>query len=300
MLWLKFELIKICGFVLFILWIYLLSVVEGKHVTKRGFMDNINNGIKYAGQMMGINTAADVATLVAKAFSSEQVPPKQFDSSFLFQTPSKHQSSERDTDPSIMNPTDMIGGLLRMIGFDAGKLGALAINALLMIAQLIGNTFKKRKNSANFPKSSEDGRYNDDEESSYDDQQNERSSRSDDTPLDWILTNPPEGLSDFMKQIIDGKLPDKLVEAIGRLETQNGQGDCIKLLMCKSAPFIWGMQKSVSNRLNGELNEAFTEKFKIQEPMSMLFQNLPEIEEYRRHDHLCEQRYSQFCNRNYS
>ncbi|XP_055905991.1 uncharacterized protein LOC129941391 [Eupeodes corollae] len=311
MFWLKFEFFKMCGIILFILWVYLLSVVEGKHLSKRGLMENINNGIKYAGQMMGINTAADVANLVAKAFARQQPPAKQFDAPFLFQTPGKIHNSDReyDTASSFINTTDMVGGLLRMLGFDAGKLGALAINAILMIAQLIGTNLKRRDNPMNFSKSTEDGKnfdesQHEDDEPYYDGPQDDRTARGgnihDHTPLDWILTNPPEGLSDFIEQITDRKLPDKLVEAIGKLEAQPGQGDCIKLLMCKSAPFIWGMQNSVSKRLNDLPKDSNEENYKSEQPMSIsvLFKNLPDLEEYRKHGQQCERHFSKFCKKN--
>lgn len=91
-------------------------------------MDNI----KYAGQMFGINTAADVAALVAKAFATPRDRSKNEDLSI---SPSENETT------NDVNPVAMIGSFMKLFGFDSRKLGALAMNAIIMIAQMVGKLF---------------------------------------------------------------------------------------------------------------------------------------------------------------
>lgn len=122
----------------------------------------------------GINTAADVANLVAKAFSNnnsnnQRKKPDLF--SFLQnnnkpstsqQSSSEQEGNHRDetensekqyeTKASFVSPgkeavgtnfgtSNLITSMLRLVGFDASKLGALAINALIMIASAVSFDF---------------------------------------------------------------------------------------------------------------------------------------------------------------
>ena len=129
--------------------------------------------------LTGINTAADVANLVAKAFSSQnslassnnEQPdilsmflrrPQQKESNsydkeqhssnqkIAFNSQEQQESQQyqqqaeesfNDAKQSVVGvdygASSLISNVLKMIGFDASKLGALAINALIMIAQAV-------------------------------------------------------------------------------------------------------------------------------------------------------------------
>ncbi|KAL7732644.1 hypothetical protein ACLKA6_013571 [Drosophila palustris] len=141
-----------------------------------GVMDNVNDGLKLAGQMFGINTAADVANLVAKAFSKTTTTRKKpdllsvlqqgFASQQRYEWEDQEESQEQQEDadqaenaqesppvedqgsgrrPLQFNSVQMLTNMMRMIGFDPRKLGALALNAIVMIAQ----ADSKKKESAN-------------------------------------------------------------------------------------------------------------------------------------------------------
>lgn len=112
-----------------ILYVFLVTVLlfnqsKGRRVSKRDLMDNI----KYAGQMFGINTAADVAALVAKAFGTPRDRSKNED---LNISPSENETTGE------VNPVAMIASFMKLFGFDSRKLGALALNAIIMIAQMV-------------------------------------------------------------------------------------------------------------------------------------------------------------------
>lgn len=120
-----------------LLYIFLVTVLlfpqsRGRRVAKRDIMDNI----KYAGQMFGINTAADVAALVAKAFATPTDRSKQNDDLSL--SPSENSNALPLTNDA--NPIAMIGSFMKIFGFDSRKLGALALNAIIMIAQMVCST----------------------------------------------------------------------------------------------------------------------------------------------------------------
>lgn len=162
----------------------LLLLLELSQPTAAGVMDNVNDGLKLAGQMFGINTAADVANLVAKAFSKvttttqtrqkpdllsvlqqgfqlqqqqeeeengqddeqeeedqyaeeEQQQAEQTEQENAQESPPVAQQGTRRQRPNQFSSVQMLTNMMRMIGFDPRKLGALAINAIVMIAQAV-------------------------------------------------------------------------------------------------------------------------------------------------------------------
>lgn len=54
-----------------------------------------------------------------------------------------------------------------------------------------------------------------------------------------------------LQAIRDRDLPERLIAGIGALEQRTDEAGCIKLLLCKCAPFVWGMQRSIAERLDG-------------------------------------------------
>lgn len=90
---------------------------------RRSIVDNIHSGIKFAGKFLGIDTAADVADLVSKAFSKNMMRNKIED------TPKSDIKKEQ--------PNNLLAGLFRLMGLEGSKLGALAINGIIFIAQMV-------------------------------------------------------------------------------------------------------------------------------------------------------------------
>lgn len=148
----------------------------------------------------------------------------------------------------------------------------------------------KQFNGATDDEKKDEFNYNHD----YEDQAQKPRSVSDGTPIDWILNNPNENLGNLLKQIRDNKLPQYLIEMVEKIEGKQGDGDCVKLLLCKSAPFIWGMQKAIIERIDGVLaddadNEVILKK---KDRMSQMFKHIPELDEFKIHGDACELRYS--------
>lgn len=170
----------------------LALLLELSQPTAAGVMDNVNDGLKLAGQMFGINTAADVANLVAKAFSkattttttrqkpdllsvlqqgfqSQRQQQEEYDGQDEQQEddqyaeeeeeqqqqqaehenaqespPVTQQQGTRRQRPNQFSSVQMLTNMMRMIGFDPRKLGALAINAIVMIAQAVSRAYPKK------------------------------------------------------------------------------------------------------------------------------------------------------------
>lgn len=140
----------------------------------------VDDGLKLAGQMFGINTAADVANLVAKAFSRvstrkkpdwmsvlqqgiesqrqqqlEQEQEQEEDDNEEQQTEQENAQESPPVDgdtrrrPMQLNTVQMLTNMMRMIGFDPRKLGALALNAIVMIAQAVRYTSDTIRSNCN-------------------------------------------------------------------------------------------------------------------------------------------------------
>lgn len=111
---------------------------------------------------IGIDTAAEVADLVARAFAqNQQSSPFTFPNTFnqpLSQQQSENWNSDNNradqpdlfpsasSSPSFAQPVNgpgIIGNLLRVIGLDGGKIGALAVNGIIFIAQMVRNGVEK-------------------------------------------------------------------------------------------------------------------------------------------------------------
>lgn len=83
----------------------------------------------------GVDTASDVADLVAKAFSNNlNSAPKSNTATF-------DDTKERQDLPPLFTDNQpgpgLISNLLRIMGLDSGKIGALAVNGIIFIAQMV-------------------------------------------------------------------------------------------------------------------------------------------------------------------
>ncbi|XP_073837982.1 uncharacterized protein [Musca autumnalis] len=364
------KLKKLLPLSLLVIVVLFLNDCSSKQIRKRGVMDNFNDGLKFAGQMFGINTAADVANLVAKAFSKTaskgnsdllsslvqkglqsrpSKPTTTTSSSSSDEYTNKENSKKHDSEESgrnqqyhsndrneegkksstpgskektdlDLNTTKFVTSILRMVGFDATKLGALALNVLIMVASTIATTLLGNNNNAaaaatpsrRYPSHEHDhDNAETGPEERYSPTEHQPRMLTDGTPLDWFLQNPSKKMKSMLSEAIDSGLTDKITTMISNYETEEGQTDCVKMLMCKSAPFIWGMQKSLKKRINGggEATDNDAEKEKKTSnkgdnaeenrklfDVDSLYAHFPSLEEFREHGSKCEELYSNYCN----
>lgn len=99
-----------------------------------------------------------------------------------------------------------------------------------------------------------------------------------------------------MVHVRDKNLPQRLVDIVGELEQNAGDADCVKLLLCKSAPFVWGMQRAIAERIDGvEEDSEEDEDEKAGQGgnrIEAFFKYLPEMKEFRHHGDGCNERYN--------
>lgn len=100
----------------------------------------------------------------------------------------------------------------------------------------------------------------------------------------------------MLRRMMDDKLPEYIVDMIESKESPNGnEAACLKMLMCKSSPIIWGMQKSLKKRLAGEPDEPDEDTYMN---ANAFFKYLPSIKDYKEHGVSCETRFAKHCSRN--
>lgn len=80
-------------------------------------LGKLASGIRLAGKLLGIDKATEVAELVSNAFGN-----------------TKTESKKGDDGNDQQN---IFSGFLRILGFDAKKIGAIAVNAIIFVAQLV-------------------------------------------------------------------------------------------------------------------------------------------------------------------
>lgn len=114
-----------------------------------------------------------------------------------------------------------------------------------------------------------------------------------DNSFDWILEKQSKNPM-LSKQLLDVQhksLPQRIVRSIDDGNETNTA--CIKLLLCKCAPFVWGMQKAVFDK-NDSGDDVESEEKVNDEKSNRLdgfFKHLPDVEEFKKHGHECEIRY---------
>lgn len=101
----------------------LLVVGRGPDPVVGGFIQDIKNGVRMAGSLLGIETVSDVADLVAKGFSRQG----------MFLKPEANTPLQKDT-------ATMMVTIWKLIGLDGSKLGALVMNALIFVAHVVSSS----------------------------------------------------------------------------------------------------------------------------------------------------------------
>lgn len=94
-----------------------------------------------------------------------------------------------------------------------------------------------------------------------DNEQPKQSTQIWDDAINWILNQSKTNafLSQQIELMLDRNLPDRIVQlvddgngaaAAATAALSRQRTDCIKQLLCKTAPFIWSMQRAVSAKIN--------------------------------------------------
>lgn len=123
--------------------------------------------------------------------------------------------------------------------------------------------------------------------------------------FEWIYEQSKKNpaLGNYMNAMLDKNLPENIVKMINENYENSGSMnaaniDCVKLLVCKSAPIIWGMQEAVSKQINepgDDTDNPNNERMESSNPTEAFFKYLPDVNVFQNHGDGCEKRYAA-CN----
>lgn len=127
-------------------------------------------------------------------------------------------------------------------------------------------------------------------------------------PFDWIVEKQSSDneLSSQLDALQHRDLTERVVRSIDENDIRNETNtDCIKLLLCKSAPFVWGMQRAIAtkiqdksadyvNREEESVSDAEGREGDTNTGINAFFKHLPDVEEFKNHGDACEAQYK-FC-----
>ncbi|XP_039293947.1 uncharacterized protein LOC111048524 [Nilaparvata lugens] len=175
--------------------------------------------------------------------------------------------------------------LLSMLRLDSNsKLQAVALNAVVFIAQMIDNSLAMNAEKL----------LGKDKTRTQSDDSEQRT--PDGSPLNWVLQDMPQHVKEDLILSRQETLPE---EIMSKLEENPAVGNCIKHLVCRLSPVIWGMQKATNNLfLNKEwifdnIEETSDQIIRSNQnpkktPLQLMFSELPTIEQYTEHMKYCQ------------
>ncbi|CAG9788049.1 unnamed protein product [Diatraea saccharalis] len=212
----------------FIILILSQAAISSENYRKNGFIDSLNSGMKFATDILGTESVAlKVAEFVVKAFQTANKPAspdRRYPSSI--NEPYESGDSEEiklDNRPDYdvneaSNQMTPLKYLVRLFGLQPNQISAVAVNALVFVAQMI-STFLAGNKRPNRPYRSED-------------------------PTTWILNKRSRKLQELITKAKNESLLDDIEELI-KNQGDEEETSCIRLLTCKITPFVHKMQIAV-------------------------------------------------------
>lgn len=94
----------------------------------------------------------------------------------------------------------------------------------------------------------------------------------------------------WFQDVRDHELPNRLISMVQDMNYKAGDADCILLLLCKLKPFVWNMQKAITERVVGDSQKPTDDK-KNTNRMSIFFKYMPSLEEFKNNGVECEDSY---------
>lgn len=130
--------------------------INGSSIKKRSLADDLRTGFSFAGKILGFDPASSVADLVSRAFANNYHGMQKHahfeanrDTEKLSDDSDASQSQSAINDEVETNiiggssvngigPGSFIGNVLRVFGMDNSRIGAMAVNGIIFIAQMVG------------------------------------------------------------------------------------------------------------------------------------------------------------------
>lgn len=92
-----------------------INISRQEQTSATGMFGNIAKGIRLAGKLLGLDKSTGVAELVSETFGK----------------------TDKKGDDGDGGQQNIFSGFLRILGFDAKRVGAIAVNAIIFVAQLV-------------------------------------------------------------------------------------------------------------------------------------------------------------------
>ncbi|XP_026330856.1 uncharacterized protein LOC113238262 isoform X1 [Hyposmocoma kahamanoa] len=228
--------------------------------------------MQFAKDFLGSESIArTVAEFVVRAFqNANAAPSKPIRHRPVNNAYTDYTSNEETFDKRPNNdvndgylPMTPLRHLVKLFGLQPNQISAVAVNALVFVAQMISTFLTGPKRP---------GRLRHSEDSTS-----------------WILNKNSRALQDLLKTAKNESLPDTLDDLI----TQQGSEEetsCIRLLVCKIIPFVTRMQRTVFG------NETLDSNGDIRGSASF-YRHLPSSDEINDRSEVCERKHKD-CNLN--
>ncbi|XP_060804206.1 uncharacterized protein LOC106135661 [Amyelois transitella] len=268
---------------LVILVVKLVCANDFEREGREGFIDRLSGGMKFASDFLASESVASkVAEFVVRAFQTANTA-NQHQHMPTPNSPTHHQHSptpnrrrpifsEAYEDASSENlaeenrpnnsvneapsPMTPLKYLVKLIGLQPNQISAVAVNALVFVAQMI-STFLAGPPRPSKPYRTED-------------------------PTSWILNKNSRSLQDLLERAKNESILHDIDEAI---KQQDEDTSCIRLLVCKITPFVHKMQDAVFDKDN------ITDNLKGLRGADIMYRHLPTAEEIRESGDTCEQKH---------
>ncbi|GJQ64997.1 hypothetical protein Trydic_g7159 [Trypoxylus dichotomus] len=218
----------------FVSFIFLAVIIVNESFCGQGILDKLTSGFKLAGKLLGLDRVTSISQLVSESFGGNI----------------KRNTAENEDEPNIFS------NFLRIFGFDVKKIGAIAVNAVIFVAQLISTSLGK----VSPPPALSDERARE---------------IKDGDPFQWLSNNTH--LADVIHHIQNKNLSEYVINYI-KEHSLDEETDCVQLLICKLSPFIDGMQKSLQQ--NGKSEDS---------GKKVLFKYMPSVEDVSEIGERCEE-----------
>ncbi|KAJ0176149.1 hypothetical protein K1T71_008323 [Dendrolimus kikuchii] len=252
-----------------VLFVLLLSqtVFGSENYRKEEFINKLSSGMKFAQDFLASESVAlKVAEFVVRAFQTVKNPSFtniRNSPSTAYQddnTPDEIAEENRPNTEvhdavSSMTP---LRHLVKLFGLQPNQISAVAVNALVFVAQMISTFLSGAKRPS-------------------------KRSRTDD-PTEWILNKNSRRLQELISAARNESLSDAIEEMI-REKGSEEETSCIRLLVCKITPFVIKMQDVVF----GKPNE--TKTHKVTRGAEIMYRHLPTADEIKERNDICEQKH---------
>ncbi|XP_054260451.1 uncharacterized protein LOC128985095 [Macrosteles quadrilineatus] len=189
---------------------------EPRFFTKEELLSEFREGWEAAGRLVGFDTSQGLGALVSSSWA-----------------PAATEKHDVHPDAAAAHPS-IFHGFFRLLGFDSTRLNAIAVNAVVFIAKMIGSSLIRNWTSG-AGGGNVGGRALGDEDV--------------EESLSWVIDSVKDKARGILSRAQSEDLGDQLISA---LQDIPGETDCVQLLVCRASPLLNTMRRSLRALLDGE------------------------------------------------